>query len=98
MRYVRDLPADASKEQIEATEEHVRAYLSAATDRGDSPTKYAKEVVVRVGPHPEKDDLMRVSGFVDRDPDARYMDVDFDPFAGIDPALLKEGLPRGSHR
>jgi hypothetical protein len=48
--------------------------------------------------HPEHDDLLRVVGEIDAEPNAPYLRPDFDPWASVDHDLLAaeiEAVQRG---
>lgn len=89
IEYQRDIPADSPDDVIEATRQHVRDYLATAADADDDPTTRAGDVKVWQARHPEREDLIRIEGYIDAEPNAPYLRLDYDPFAGIDPALMK---------
>lgn len=90
LEYQRDLPADSPPAVVEAEKEHVRAHLAAVADADDDPTTRVEDVRVWVARHPEDRSMIRIEGVLDADADAPYLKDDFDPFAGTDPALLRE--------
>lgn len=88
MQYVRDIPRNdpAALEQERA---HVIAHLSAVASADDDPETNADDVRVTVIDHPERADLLRIVGDLDAQPDAPYLRADFNPLAGVDPALYE---------
>lgn len=83
--YSRTLPEDASEEQIEEAEHHVRAHLSAVADTDDDPATRAEDVVVRVE---RQEGRVLVIGELDAEPDAPYLKPGFDAFADVPAELL----------
>lgn len=85
MEYTRDLPEDATQEQIDKTIEHVRDHLASIADSDDDPTTRAEDVevvVVRV------EGKIQVAGTLDAEPDAPYLKADYDPYAKVPQGLL----------
>jgi hypothetical protein len=93
IEYQRDIPLDASDDLVEAIREHVRDTVAAQADADDDPATRAEDVRVWTEKHPEKPkELQRIRGYLDAEPDAPYLKPDFDPWAGVDPALREEVL------
>lgn len=89
--YVRDVPrGDAVA--LEAERAHVVAHLSAVADADDDPETRAGDVVIEVIDHPEHDDLVRIVGTLDAEPDAPYLKDDYDPWAGVDHDLFAAAI------
>lgn len=76
MEYTQDLAPGPSPELLAATEEHVRAHLSAVASSDDDPETLAENVRVRVLPHEHG---VRVVGTLDAEPVAPYLRPEFDP-------------------
>jgi hypothetical protein len=92
--YQRDIPADSSDEVIEETKAHVREQVAMMADLDDDPLTHREDVTVWMSRHPEDPNLIRVEGHLDdAEIQAPYLLEGFDPFAGIDPALLEAGKP-----
>ncbi|MEI4273933.1 hypothetical protein TEK04_19605 [Klenkia sp. LSe6-5] len=89
MRYVRDVPAD-DPAALQATTAHVVAHLSAVAAADDDPNTNADDVDVFTTRHPEREDLLRVVGELDAEPNAPYLQGGFDPLADVDPRLFAE--------
>lgn len=96
MRYVRDVPVN-DPAALEGERAHVVAHLAAVADADDNPATHADQVRVWVERHPEHADLLRIVGELDAEPDAPYLRNGFDPFATVDPTLLREVLGDGPH-
>jgi hypothetical protein len=94
LEYQRDIPADSDDETIEQTKTHVRDQLAMMADLDDDPLTRREDVTVWLSRHPERADLIRVEGHLeDAEIEAPYLLEGYDPFAGIDPALLAAGMP-----
>lgn len=87
MRYVRDVPV-GDQEALDATTAHVIAHLSAVAAEDDDPETNADDVHVWTQRHPDRDDLLRVVGELDAEPNAPYLRADHDPLAGVDHELF----------
>lgn len=87
MRYVRDVPAD-DQAAIDAEREHVIAHLSAVADADDDPGTNAGDVQVWTERHPDDPGLLRIVGEIDAEPNAPYLDPEFDPWGGVDHDLF----------
>jgi len=72
LRYSRWCPTHA----LDATEAHVRAYLSSIASSTDHPAEYLDEVVLRYRP---VDGGLLVLGELDAEPDAPYLRDDWTP-------------------
>jgi hypothetical protein len=94
LQYTRDIPADATFEDKEKTVQHVRNHVAAVADPYDDPGPHKEEVDVNL--HLSADgSILHVLGDLDAEPDAPYLKEGFNPFEGIDPDLLKAGMPDG---
>jgi len=94
--YTRDLAVGYSFAALQAAHAHVRAHLSAVATADDDPATRADDVTVTHETLP--DGGVRVVGSLDAEPDAPYLAPGYEPFAGIDPDLIRAaGLepPRG---
>jgi hypothetical protein len=91
MIYVRDVPRgdDAA---LEAERAHAIAHLSAVASADDDPETNADDVRVTVGDHPEREDLLRITGELDAEPDAPYLKDDYDPWDSVDPMMRESVL------
>lgn len=94
LEYQRDIPADSEDEVIEQTKTHVRDQLAMMADLDDDPLTHREDVRVWLSRHPDDPRLIRVEGHLeDGAVEAPYLLPDYDPFAGISPALLEAGMP-----
>lgn len=91
--YSRFVPDVAGGDALTVTEEHVRAHLSAVADADDDPGTRAGDVHIE---HRRGQGGWLIVGHLDATPDAPYLAAGHDPFAGVDPALLREVLG-GAH-
>ena len=87
MRYVSDVPR-SDEAALEAERAHVIAHLSAVAAEDDDPDTNADDVQVWVSEHPDNPGLLRIVGELDAEPNADYLRGDYDPYAGVDPALF----------
>lgn len=87
MEYARKLPLDVTQDDLDATIAHVRDHLASIADADDDPTTRAEDVTVRTE---HREGALWVIGELDAEPDAPYLKPDFDPFDGVDPALLEQ--------
>lgn len=97
MRYVRDAPR-ADQQAVDAERAHVVAHLSAVAAEDDDPETDADDVRVWVVDHPDDPGQVRIVGELDAEPCAPYLRDGFDPYAGVDPELLRQAgieVPRG---
>jgi hypothetical protein len=94
MTYSRFVPASAGADALFETERHVRAHLSAVATTDDDPDTHADQVTVVF--HPQPDGTLLV-GHLNATPTAPYLAPGHDPFAGVDPVLLREVLGDGPH-
>ncbi len=85
MEYTRDLPEDATQEQIDGTLKHVRDHLASIADADDDPATRSEDVEIRVEREGGK---IRIIGYLDAEPDAPYLKPGYDPYEGVDEALL----------
>jgi len=107
MEYVRDVPRELGDEAVDHETAHVIAHLSAVADADDDPETNAEDVEIEIVDHPDDPSLVRIIGTLDAEPDAPYLKPDYDPWAGVDPALFEEQIAatlrdelevnRGSH-
>lgn len=84
MIYTRDLPEDATQDQLDATIEHVRDHLASIADSDDDPTTHAEDVTVRTE---HRAGRIWVIGELDAEPDAPYLKDDYDPYDGVSEEL-----------
>lgn len=77
MDYTRHLAAGYTSEQLAATFVHVRDHLAAIADPHDDPSAFADAVRVRTESRPDGGCL--ISGTLDAEPRAAYLDPGFDP-------------------
>lgn len=89
MIYTRDLPQDATQDQVDATIEHVRDHLASIADADDDPTTHAEDVTVRTE---HRDGRIWVIGELDAEPDAPYLKADFDPWSGVPDELRVQAV------
>ena len=94
MRYTRDAPR-GDHDAIAAERAHVIAHLSAVADADDDPDTRAEDVATWVVTHHSDPDLVVIVGELDAEPDAPYLKDGYDPFAGVDPALIAGVLGEG---
>jgi hypothetical protein len=87
MKYTRDLPEDATQDQIDGTLKHVRDHLASIADTDDDPATRSEDVEVRVE---RVDGKIRITGYLDAEPDAPYLKPGYDPYDGVDEALLAQ--------
>jgi hypothetical protein len=85
VKYTRDLPEDATQDQVDAAVEHVRAHLSSVASADDDPETNADDVTVRTE---HRDGRIWILGELDAEPDAPYLKPDYDPWAKV-PATLR---------
>lgn len=94
LNYQRDIPADADDEVIEQTKRHVRDQVAMMADLDDDPLTHGEDVRVWLSRHPDDPTMLRVEGHLDdAEIQAPYLLPDYNPFAGIDPHLLVQGMP-----
>lgn len=84
MIYTRDLPEDATQDQVDSTIDHVRTHLSSVAASDDDPETNADDVTIRTE---QRDGRVWVIGELDMEPDAPYLKPDFDPFEGVSEEL-----------
>lgn len=87
MEYTRDLPEDATQDQVDSTIEHVRDHLASIADSDDDPTTHAEDVRVRTE---NREGRIWVIGYLDAEPDAPYLKPDYNPYAKVPQALLAQ--------
>lgn len=87
MEYTRDLPEDATQDQIDGTLKHVRDHLASIADSDDDPTTRSEDVEIRVE---RVDGKIRIIGYLDAEPDAPYLKGDYDPYEGVPQGLLAQ--------
>lgn len=85
MEYTRDLPEDATQDQVDGTIKHVRDHLASIADSDDDPTTRSGDVEVRAE---RVDGKIRITGYLDAEPDAPYLKDDYDPYEDVPRALL----------
>lgn len=85
MEYTRDLPEDATQDQVDGTLKHVRDHLASIADSDDDPTTRSEDVEVRVE---RVDGKIRITGYLDAEPDAPYLKDDYDPYEDVESELL----------
>lgn len=89
MKYTRDLPEDATPEDLDATKEHVRDHLASIADTDDDPTTHGEDVTVRTE---HRDGRIWVIGELDAEADAPYLKDDYDPYAKVPRGLLAQAV------
>lgn len=87
MEYTRDLPEDATQDQIDGTLRHVRDHLASIADSDDDPITRSEDVEVRVERVSGK---VKVIGYLDAEPDAPYLKADYNPYAKVPQGLLAQ--------
>ena len=87
MEYTRDLPEDATQEQIDGTLTHVRDHLASIADADDDPATRSEDVEVRIE---RVEGKIQIIGYLDAGPDAPYLKEGYDPYEGVDEALLAQ--------
>lgn len=87
MEYARELPGNATQEQVDAAVEHVRDHLASIADGDDDPSTCADDVVVEIG---LTDGKIWVKGWLDAEPDAPYLKPDYNPYAKVPQGLLSQ--------
>jgi hypothetical protein len=97
IEYVRDIPVDSDFKAKEETINHVRDQVAAIADADDDPETRREDVQIELYVSKNDSTLMRVRGYLDAEPKARYLKKDFDPFEGIDEELIEEGAPDGTY-
>lgn len=85
MEYTRDLPEDATQDQVDGTLKHVRDHLASIADSDDDPTTRSEDVEVRVE---RVDGKIRITGYLDAEPDAPYLKEGYDPYEDVESELL----------
>lgn len=89
MIYTRDLPEDATQDQVDLTVEHVRDHLASIADSDDDPATHADDVTVRTE---HRDGRIWVVGELDAEPDAPYLKADYDPYAKVPQGLRAQAV------
>jgi hypothetical protein len=78
MEYSRFVPHSAGERGVIDSVDHVRAHLSSVADSDDNPDTLASDVVIR---YETSEEGILIIGFLDEEPNAPYLQDDFDPDA-----------------